>query len=321
MVIAAYNACDFIGAAIGSALAQTMQSIEVIVIDDCSTDATRDIVRALAQQDSRVRLIELDRNGGPAEARNVGFDAARGEWIAILDSDDLMAPNRLATLAAAGPLRGADIIADDLVIFDDTGNEAPYILVGATEPTELTLAHYLQQCVMYTSGKPYGYLKPMFRRSAVRSSGVRYDPRLRIAEDDDLIVRLLAAGLRYVLEPVASYGYRKHASSISHRLSYANAMAMMHGGERHLALRPHDPDFRRRLVAFRRAAAFAELIEALSSRQWGRTIRILIANPKMWALLRMPVMSKFRRLVPQRPRAADPRAVAALATMGRGIAA
>ena len=90
VVIAAYNAEDTIRRAIRSALAQNDVAVEVIVADDCSTDATRETVTALGM--AAVRLVALDGNKGPGGARNAGFAAARGRWIAVLDSDDTMRP-------------------------------------------------------------------------------------------------------------------------------------------------------------------------------------------------------------------------------------
>src|SRR3989442_1213525 len=97
-VIAAYNAEETLESAIGSALAQGAVSMEVIVVDDCSSDSTRDIVSN--HPDPRVRLVAMPHNGGPGAARNAGLDAARGRWVAVLDSDDELRPDRMARLIA-----------------------------------------------------------------------------------------------------------------------------------------------------------------------------------------------------------------------------
>ena len=92
VVIPTYNRAKFIGRAIRSVLDQTCDDYEIIVVDDGSTDATPRIVRSFGPQ---VRYIR-QRNRGPSEARNAGIRAARGQYIAFLDSDDRFLPNKLA---------------------------------------------------------------------------------------------------------------------------------------------------------------------------------------------------------------------------------
>lgn len=98
VVIPAYNAEAFIGTALKHALAQTMNALEVIVVDDGSTDATVDVV--LAQEDSRIRLLQQP-NAGPSAARNRGIKAARGKYVAFLDADDWWESTKLENQLAA----------------------------------------------------------------------------------------------------------------------------------------------------------------------------------------------------------------------------
>src|SRR5207237_4177688 len=93
-VIPVFNRVRSIGAAIDSALAQDMKELEVLVVDDGSTDATREVVGG--HPDPRVRLIARERRGGAAAARNAGIAAAAGDYIAFLDSDDVWLPGKLA---------------------------------------------------------------------------------------------------------------------------------------------------------------------------------------------------------------------------------
>jgi glycosyltransferase involved in cell wall biosynthesis len=88
VIIPTFNRATVVGRAIRSALRQTPAPFEVIVIDDHSSDDSCAVVEAMCAEDSRVRLIRLDRNRGGAAARNAGIMAARGEVLAFLDSDD-----------------------------------------------------------------------------------------------------------------------------------------------------------------------------------------------------------------------------------------
>lgn len=90
VVVPSYNAESFIGATIQSVAKQTYPNWELIVVDDCSTDGTRDLVRALAVRDERIQLIPLKTNSNlPAVPRNEGIRRAKGELVAFLDHDDL----------------------------------------------------------------------------------------------------------------------------------------------------------------------------------------------------------------------------------------
>ena len=96
VVVPCYNACETLAATLGSAARQTFRDIEIIVVDDGSTDGSPAIVTALVQSDSRFRLV-TQANGGVSSARNTGISAAKGRLIALLDSDDRWAPDHLAT--------------------------------------------------------------------------------------------------------------------------------------------------------------------------------------------------------------------------------
>lgn len=91
-VVPAYNAARTLARTLESALTQTLSDLEVVVVDDGSSDATCEVVAAIT--DTRVRLVS-QRNAGVAAARNTGIDNAKGEWIAFLDSDDIWLPGKL----------------------------------------------------------------------------------------------------------------------------------------------------------------------------------------------------------------------------------
>src|SRR6185437_6540351 len=94
VIIPLYNRREEIGRAIASALRQSRAPHEVVVVDDASRDGSADAVAALG--DTRIRLLRHEQNRGAAAARNTGIEAATGEWIALLDSDDEWEPEKLA---------------------------------------------------------------------------------------------------------------------------------------------------------------------------------------------------------------------------------
>ena len=97
ILIPAYNAAPYLSRSVGSALAQTYDNIEVVLVDDGSTDDTLDVANQMATQDARVKVIHQD-NRGPAEARRTALHAASGEYIAYLDADDELMPSTITFL-------------------------------------------------------------------------------------------------------------------------------------------------------------------------------------------------------------------------------
>ena len=90
-----YNCEKFISETIESVLNQTYTNWEMIIIDDCSTDKSKQIVKQYIERDKRIRLIALNENSGAAVARNKGIEVSSGRFIAFLDGDDLWEPNKL----------------------------------------------------------------------------------------------------------------------------------------------------------------------------------------------------------------------------------
>lgn len=219
VLIPCFNAEDYVVEAIASALAQTIADIEVIVVDDASTDGSRDMIERAALEDSRVRPHFLARNGGPSAARNHGIAAARGEWIAILDADDLFEPTRLARLLEVAAERAADVVGDNLTIrsLDGSRPDYPafdYLQPGRTFPVDR--AFFFSHIWEGEGRYPLGLLKPMLRRDFLIRHRLSYDTRFRLGEDFRLYLDCVLAGARFYLVGDAHYLYRHHAGSLSH---------------------------------------------------------------------------------------------------------
>lgn len=110
VVISAYNERRHIKRAIRSALNQSLREIEVVVVDDASTDGTVDQVKSLMRQDSRLRLVEHDCNKGLSQTRLTGLDAANGEYIQFLDADDVIERRSMQLLYEKATEKGCDIV-------------------------------------------------------------------------------------------------------------------------------------------------------------------------------------------------------------------
>ena len=122
IIMAAYNAEKTIEAAIESVLAQTYKDWELIVVNDCSKDKTKEIVSAVAEKDSRVRLISNETNSGVSVTRKKALEAAKGEWIAVLDSDDIWDCDKLERQSALAEEENADLVFTGSAFIDNDGN-------------------------------------------------------------------------------------------------------------------------------------------------------------------------------------------------------
>lgn len=110
IIIPVYNSEKWLAACLQSALDQSVADIEVIAVDDGSTDGSLDMLRAFAARDPRLKILVNERNCGQAATRNRGLDVSTGRWLAFLDNDDLLAPDFCKILLAAAEASGADII-------------------------------------------------------------------------------------------------------------------------------------------------------------------------------------------------------------------
>ena len=149
IIMPAYKAAHVIEQAIGSVIAQTYPAWELLVAEDCGPDDTRQIVRGLAVQDDRIRLIEAEANGGPAASRNLALDAATGRWIAFLDSDDMWLPHKLErqlSFHAAHP--GAVLSYTSFRRIDETGTDIGH---KVTIPPDLSYRGLLGNTAIATS--------------------------------------------------------------------------------------------------------------------------------------------------------------------------
>lgn len=257
ILIPAHDAAARLPRTVRSALAQSASALEVIVVDDASRDATYAIAMALAEQEPRIRVLRSAVNLGPAGARNLALGAARGEWIALLDSDDAFLPGRLARLIRLGEATRADMVADNLLLTEDGERHRagmamlPPALLD--QPARIDAAAFLRGNLP-VRGHPrvsFGFLKPLIRRAFLETHGLRYDCGMRFAEDFDLYLRCLLAGAVFWLTPEPGYDYRVHAGSLTAR----------HGARDLVRLRALD---RKLLEALEAAPREPDLVHALN---------------------------------------------------------
>jgi sugar transferases involved in lipopolysaccharide synthesis len=148
IIMAAYNAEQTIEQAINSVLSQTYTNFELLVVNDCSKDRTVELVKKIAAKDGRVRLISNVKNSGVSYTRKHGLEEAKGSWIAILDSDDAWAPEKLEKQIDLQRRTNADLLFTGSAFMDSEGQSIDWHLHA---PAEVTYRQLLKQNVLSNS--------------------------------------------------------------------------------------------------------------------------------------------------------------------------
>jgi len=210
-IVLSYNYRDHIQTTLRSILAQTVQDFELIVVDDCSSDDSCDVVRSFG--DPRIRLLVNERNLGGAASYNIAVQAARGEWLVNLDADDWMAPEKSEVqLAALAADPRVDIIGTWLRVVDTTGAPHPE---AATVEAISNKPHRLNLVETWIGQNPLCRSSTMVRRAAHLRVGLDDIAMVR-APDYELWTRALAAGCRYGLVHQPLTFYRLHSRGVTH---------------------------------------------------------------------------------------------------------
>lgn len=204
VVIPAYNAADCLDETLRTLENQSLKNIEIICVDDGSTDDTFGIAKRHEALDSRVRSIHQD-NAGAGPARNKGFEFAKGDWVAFLDADDIYKPDFLNSMVEAATVAGADIAiceADSLV--ETTGEVKPWsrfpsFVKGNIFETSQDARHTFQVC------NPVPFNK-IFNAGFIRERGIKFQDT---PNSNDIFFTYAAIAcsrkVAIVREPLVSY--------------------------------------------------------------------------------------------------------------------
>lgn len=201
VVIPVYNGEKYLEEAINSVLGQTFTDYELLIIDDGSTDSSIKIIQSI--KDSRIRLLKNEKNQGVAYTRNVGLKEAKGEYLAWMDCDDLIEPNRLEIqIKYLRDNLEIGICGTALKRFGE-GKPRVSILFYDSEMIKAAL-------LFYTSIRP---ATAMYRMNMIREAKLKYDPRLAVAEDYDFFFE---ASFHFPIKNIEQvlYFYRASESSI-----------------------------------------------------------------------------------------------------------
>jgi|SRR5829696_478892 len=197
VVVPTRNRSAMLRQALRSALDQAGVDIEVIVVDEASSDDTQDVIREVG--DERVSVLRNDEPKGPAGARNAAAARARGEWIAFLDDDDVLAPDNLRTQTAGAAGSGAVLAYSGRVEVDER--------MRAVHRTRPAAPHGLARALL--SNNPIGGPSGVLVRAATFEEVGGFDEAFHGLEDWDLWVRIAGTGPAHVSQE-ALMAYRRH---------------------------------------------------------------------------------------------------------------
>ncbi|HEX9998187.1 MAG TPA: glycosyltransferase [Abditibacterium sp.] len=208
VVMPVHNRASLVGAAIESVLEQPGEKCEIIVVDDGSTD---DTLKVLSNYKQHIQVFQQE-NQGPGAARNVGIKAARGDYIAFLDSDDLWLPWTLETYHR--------------VLFEH--KEAPALLLASSfsfeqssevktlQPEKFQVEHFNDYLATSHKALSFGASSLVVRADVLHAAG-GFASRWMNAEDLDLCLKLGTAPVFRLLHSPVTFGYRRHeGSAVSH---------------------------------------------------------------------------------------------------------
>ncbi|MBQ7453890.1 MAG: glycosyltransferase family 2 protein [Selenomonadaceae bacterium] len=229
VIIPMYNSQRYIRSCVESVLNQTFRALEVICVDDCSTDETVKIVAEMAQKDNRIRLIRHAKNsGGASQPRNTGMRMSRGKYIGFLDSDDMYTPTAVAELVSIAEKFQADVVHTEQVYFPenqviDVTPETKFTTFSkekggfCKEPT-LETDNLPQRVQMFCQGRLFGWVhNKIYRRDFIMEKNLRFDDLLT-SEDIVFYFKVICTAPRIVRVPNIMYIYRHNPNSITRKM-------------------------------------------------------------------------------------------------------
>ena len=230
VVMPLYNAKKYFKLTVDSILAQTLKNIEVVIVDDCSTDGSLELCRELYGSNDRVRILKQAKNMGPGAARNTGIRSASGDYVLFVDSDDELMPDMLGKMFETAKQFNADVVQNTQYIFplpDEEGKiplqlldeSITYFPLGNehnTYPQVTLLPDDLPSRLDIWSNRKIGLgiFNKMYRRAFLLDKGVFFSD-MKLGEDMVFCFECLCKAKNYVMLPGGGYIYRLIENSLS----------------------------------------------------------------------------------------------------------
>jgi succinoglycan biosynthesis protein ExoO len=202
VITATYNVAPYIGQCIESVLQQTLSDWEMIIVDDASTDETVAVVERYLS-DPRIKLLRNDRNRKVSYARNRALENAQGRWIAVLDSDDWYAPQRLERLVEFAQQMHAEMVTDLSVCISESGEILGTMWSAFGKNPRQPRYYSIEEVI-----RSHPAFKPLIKTEFLINNNIRYLEHICMGEDFALAVEILLKGGRFAVLPEPMYFYR-----------------------------------------------------------------------------------------------------------------
>lgn len=206
VIMPVYNRESTVGRAMASVLSQTFTDFEFIVVDDGSSDGTLTVVQEYAERDSRVKVLALPANGGQGLARALGTDAARGCYLAVMDSDDVAHPQRLARQVAFMEANPGVTLA---------GTHARKVMPSQTLDMPMPVDDGELKARLLLVDAAFVHPSVIMRRDFLREHNLNYEAQRRGDDDYAFYNRLVEAGATFANIPETLLDYHRHAGNVS----------------------------------------------------------------------------------------------------------
>ncbi len=269
VIIPAWNAQSTLRRAVSSVLTQQDVTLEVLIVDDASSDDTLECAYALAAEDDRVRVLAQSKNQGPAAARNLALDNISVQYVTPLDSDDFMDQGRLVQLLRIAGQGDWDFVADDLFKVPESDIDGPRTRLWSEDaigiqPLDFTAFVRGNLSSQRGGRRELGFLKPLISTAFLNRVKLRYDANMRLGEDYMLYATALTQGARFCLTDPAGYVAVARPTSLSGHHSTRDLGAMVRADQSLMK--------RAGLSSEDRVALNAHYLETLKTWHWLRMI-------------------------------------------------
>ena len=211
VIVPVYNVAQYLPQCLASLREQTYQSLEVLLINDGSTDGSKEICRSYAELDERFHLIDKP-NSGVSDSRNRALDRAKGKYLQFVDADDFLAPDATEKLVHAAQSSGADLVISHFYrLLEDRAAPKGHIKGEKL----LTRAEFAEEMVKAPANFYYGVLwNKLFRRSIVEAHHLRFDREVSWCEDFLFNLEYIQYTRLVAAIPQPLYYYRKRDTSL-----------------------------------------------------------------------------------------------------------
>lgn len=218
IIVPVYNTENFVCDCIKSLLSQTYTDIEIIIVDDGSSDKSLNICRDFEKKDSRIKVYHKE-NSGVSDTRNYGIKLANGDYISFCDSDDIVDPKLYQMLwDTMNKFQVDRVVSGYAYLFDDghTLYNKPRVADGRYEASFILKK-------MIDDGSLSGFLfsgvnNSLFKTKIIKENNIEFDSKIRYNEDSLFSLKyMLASNAIYSLQSQPTYFYRQHDSSATHK--------------------------------------------------------------------------------------------------------